>query len=367
MSRTFGTKSYNPEEVYFSSSGNQNHGLPHSAVQRLLPKNILLQANNNPSTVEALAVEMGIAAPYMHEEVALLVDAQLLKQLDNRYITNFFITDKDCDQDVQQAQEVDMARRATLIGEIVTDFAASAPINIAPPHLPRNEMLWTVALMLTDYSMCFADGFTTDFPVTHKHENDTWGFIGFESGAQLNPYPDFNHCGNGGENNAGITQYGGLSSVKLTDVSRLPNNYMLVGLLGEIVRQNRRLSTLSDVERNLWEKIITLGIAKEENDRCVLNTVAFSLANQERGLMQDWWKAHPTWPTLVSFMQKAFDDTKAILQRYANPILEEQMNYCTTMLLHGTRGMAIKGLMDSGILTPISNLETSMAGVYIEY
>jgi hypothetical protein len=63
-------------------------------------------------------------------------------------------------------------------------------------------------------------------------------------------------------------------------------------------------------------------------------------------------------------MQKAFDDTKVILRRYANPILEEQMNYCASMLLHGTRGMAIKGLLDSGVLKPISNLETSMAGVY---
>ncbi|MCL2404428.1 MAG: RNA polymerase sigma factor [Defluviitaleaceae bacterium] len=367
MSRTFGTKNYNPEEVYFSSSGNQNHGLPHSAVQRMLPKNILLQANNNPSTIEELAVEVGIAVPYMHEEVEMLVDVQLLKQVGDKYVTNFFITDKDCDQDVQKAQEVDMVRRAALIGEIATAFVAATPIDIAPPHMPREEVLWTVALMLTDYSMCFADGFTTDFPVKHKHEHDTWGFIGFESGAKLNHYPDFNHCGNGGENNACITEYGGLSSVKLASQSCLPHNYMLVGLLGEILRQKRSISGLSDVERNLWQTIIELGIAKEVNDRCILNTVTFTYTGQERGLMQGWWKAHSAWAALMQLMQKAYDDTKAILRRYANPILEEQINYCTTMLLHGTRGMAIQGLLDSSVLKPIINLDTSTAGVYIEY
>jgi hypothetical protein len=83
--------------------------------------------------------------------------------------------------------------------------------------------------------------------------------------------------------------------------------------------------------------------------------------------MQDWWRAHPAWAALVPLMQKAFDDTKAILRRYANPILEGQMDYCATMLMHGTRGMAVKGLLDSGVLKPVGNLETSMAGVYIEY
>jgi RNA polymerase sigma factor (sigma-70 family) len=273
MSRTFGTKSYHPEEVHFSSSGNQNHGLPFSAVKRLVSKNILLQANNNPSTIEELAVEIGIAAPYMREEVGLLIDTQLLRQAGDKYITNFFIADRECNQDVQAAQEVDMAHRAALIGEIAAAFVAAMPVKVAPPHMPRNEVLWTVALMLTDYGMGFADGFTIDFPVRHKHENDTWGFIGYESGAKLNGYPDFSHQGNGGENNTCITEYGGLYNIKLTNPSRLPHNYMLVGLLGEILRQKRTISGLSDVERTLWEKVLNLGVAKEENDRCVLNTV----------------------------------------------------------------------------------------------
>jgi len=47
--------------------------------------------------------------------------------------------------------------------------------------------------------------------------------------------------------------------------------------------------------------------------------------------------------------------------------INEQMNYCATMLLHGARGMAIKRLLGNGVLKPVSNLETSMAGVYVEY
>ena len=95
MAREFGSKSYKPEEVRFVSSGGQASGLPFSAVQRMLPKNILLEASNNPSTIEELSVAVGVAMPYMEEEISVLVDAGLLKAVGNRYVTNFFIESRD--------------------------------------------------------------------------------------------------------------------------------------------------------------------------------------------------------------------------------------------------------------------------------
>ena len=72
MARTFGVRSYNPEDISFGSSGFFNSFSPWSAVQRKIPKNILLEASNNPSTIEELAMELGIAVPYMEEEVKIL-------------------------------------------------------------------------------------------------------------------------------------------------------------------------------------------------------------------------------------------------------------------------------------------------------
>ena len=93
MTREFGKRSYNPENITFAASGSQPSGLPWKAVQRSIPQNILLQASNNPSTVEELSIELGIALPYMEEEVELLYKATLLEKQGNRYITNFFILD----------------------------------------------------------------------------------------------------------------------------------------------------------------------------------------------------------------------------------------------------------------------------------
>jgi hypothetical protein len=72
MAREFGSRSYRPENVNFTSSGSQPSGLPWSAVQRKIPKNILLEASNNPSTAEELSVALGIALPYMEEEIKIL-------------------------------------------------------------------------------------------------------------------------------------------------------------------------------------------------------------------------------------------------------------------------------------------------------
>ena len=103
MARQFGTRSFQPEMISFSSSGKHTSGLPWSAVSRKLPVNILCEANNNPSTVEELSMELGVAMPYMEEEVEILVEAELLRKLEgDRYLTNFFISPKECQDEINE-------------------------------------------------------------------------------------------------------------------------------------------------------------------------------------------------------------------------------------------------------------------------
>jgi len=86
MAREFGVRSYKPENVRFAASGSQPSGLPWKAVSRSIPKNILLQASNNPSTIEELSIELGIALPYMEEEVKLLCKATLLEKTGDKLV-----------------------------------------------------------------------------------------------------------------------------------------------------------------------------------------------------------------------------------------------------------------------------------------
>lgn len=96
MAREFGTMSYKPENIGFIMNGiSSSEGEPWRYLRRLLCKNILLAAYRNPSTAEELAIETGVALPYMEEEIADLVDATLLKENGSKYETNFFIISAD--------------------------------------------------------------------------------------------------------------------------------------------------------------------------------------------------------------------------------------------------------------------------------
>ena len=86
MAREFGKLSYNPENVAFVMNGMVGKsGEPWNYISRSLCKNILLAAYRTPSTAEELAMEVGVALPYMEEELSALVEATLMKKNGNRY------------------------------------------------------------------------------------------------------------------------------------------------------------------------------------------------------------------------------------------------------------------------------------------
>ncbi len=92
MAREFGKLSYNPENIVFIMNGLRgSNNEPFNYISRLLCKNIFLAAYRNPSTAEELAFEVGVALPYMEEELSNLVNATLMKKNGNKYETNFFI------------------------------------------------------------------------------------------------------------------------------------------------------------------------------------------------------------------------------------------------------------------------------------
>lgn len=92
MAREFGKLSYNPENISFIINGLfGSNGEPWNYISRSLCKNIMLAAFRNPATVDELAIEVGVALPYMEEELTSLVEATLIKKNGNKYETNFFI------------------------------------------------------------------------------------------------------------------------------------------------------------------------------------------------------------------------------------------------------------------------------------
>ena len=96
MAREFGKRSYKPEDIVFVQSGRDGkNGQPWSIITHLLYKNIFLEVYENPQTAEELSLELGIALPYMEDELEFLVREQLLTKNENKYQTAFMIISKE--------------------------------------------------------------------------------------------------------------------------------------------------------------------------------------------------------------------------------------------------------------------------------
>lgn len=67
MTREFGKRSYNPEQVTFTNSCSAfgNSGQPWNVLSHAMYKNIFLEAYDNPSTAEELSLALGVALPYI--------------------------------------------------------------------------------------------------------------------------------------------------------------------------------------------------------------------------------------------------------------------------------------------------------------
>lgn len=91
--REYGEKSYRPGTLFVSCQGTLGANMePVSCAKRKSTQNILLAAYKRPLSVEELSVELGIAAPYIEDEVQYLTENQLMKEMPGgRYQTDFVI------------------------------------------------------------------------------------------------------------------------------------------------------------------------------------------------------------------------------------------------------------------------------------
>lgn len=89
MTRTLGEKSYNPGTFRLDFWGDRNrYG---EICKRRLPGAIVLAASHAPLSLQELSVELGVAMPYLEEEVEILESAGLLTKKGTKYQTGIVI------------------------------------------------------------------------------------------------------------------------------------------------------------------------------------------------------------------------------------------------------------------------------------
>ena len=344
MAREFGIRSYKPEEITFAASGSQPSGLPWSAVQRKIPKNILLAVSDSPMTMEELSIELGIAVPYVEEEVDLLVRATLLKKVGNKYITDFFIASRECQLETYMAQRKFSKERSKMIDTIVTDsLDAIRALGIVKNNMSDADLKWWAAIYCIDLCITALPRYNIEWTVPRAN-GETWGFIGYER-AELPEKCIMGHNGCGSEKAMSwaykIGDYG------LWDRAG-EMKYMEALFLADVIKNNRTITSFSDSEQKLWENIKNR-FAHADPDGCVIPDILVADVAVLKKI-QEILKSHPRYAEAMQNIQTTFDDTVAVLQKYSNPVLKQQLAYYAAMEILKIRMMTVRDEVEAGKL-----------------
>lgn len=233
------------------ASGSQPSGLPWNAIRRKAPKNILLQASENPSTAEDLSMELGIALPYMEEELALLVQATLLKKEGPRYVTDFVILDSECQQELYKTQRRRSKERSALIDRLADALLPKVrELNAVRNDMTDSDVKWWLVLRILDYCIVQGKHFNENWP-KERENGETWGIVGYEQ----TELPESLLSGHNGFGPMHATFW----TYKISDYNMWERcgemTYDEVFLLADLIRSSRRLTELKGLETELWQHI----------------------------------------------------------------------------------------------------------------
>ena len=359
MAREFGKRSYKPEEISFAASGPQPSGLPWKAVQRKIPNNILLQASNNPSTIEELSIELGIALPYMEEEVEILHRATLLKKQGDKYITNFFILDKDCRMEVYHALRNTAQERSTLIREFIDDkLAEIRALGIAGEHIDDNDIRFWLVPDLIDYLIENTTKAGNGYAPQKRANGESWGFVGYEM-ADLGEEIVMGHngCGNW-PNMFWSYKYGRI----LWDQCGEPS-YEEAMLLIDAIQKNRPIASFSDVEKRTWDWIEGRYAHASEDGYVVPDVLVVTRENQKR--IHQLFCEHKNYEKIAQNVMDAYEKLENIFKKYSHQVLHNNLGYNIRMELYAMRMMAYHDLVLNGFLKMPDDPKKSSLGMHI--
>ena len=186
MAREFGKRSYKPEEITFVMNGRDGKcGQPWSIITHLLYKNIFLETYENPQTVEELALELGIALPYMEDELEFLTREQLLTKSENKYQTAFKIISKE-----EQRQKYDNNKKVQKvltdkICELVDAYINEDGSKVNYDYVGYEAAKWTLIVRAFDWLQFSAakSNSSKEYrnPYPSRPDDGAWDLTGYET------------------------------------------------------------------------------------------------------------------------------------------------------------------------------------------
>ena len=184
MAREFGIRSYKPEEITFTNSCDKfgDYGQPCSILYHAMYKNIFLEAYGNPSTAEDLSIELGVALPYMEDELKYLTAQTFLIKKENKYETAFPIIGKEVQEKIWNYNSRITERLTGLLEKLVDDYSKACEthdIKYYGEYTTYEDAKWVLLMRAFD-ALAYAK-YKGTFEYTKRPNNGSWDIVGYQN------------------------------------------------------------------------------------------------------------------------------------------------------------------------------------------
>ncbi len=325
MAREFGKRSYNPDEIiYYNICTHPGlRGQPWSLLDPKLNQNIFLACYDNPMTAEELAIEVGVALPYMEDTVRHLTRQTLLTQNGDKYETKFPIISREAQQKMHYYYEGIMPQLVSLITENADRLMAQyeeAGYCYYGPYQSYEEAKWT---LLPDfykslYSLCESSPKVV-LGNTKRKDGGVWDVVAFEK-CDFTPERIGHHC-QWDDFVHYRYEYRGIWG-------RTPEN-----LSKEEAHELRLMVDKKEPENiELAEKLVEYGYARKKENKYVPRVVVISVSNNQAFLKtcEDGKFSEQFWEH-AKIRKKLLDDIFAMIEKInvtVREILVEDLPNC---------------------------------------
>ncbi len=180
MAREFGRRSYNPEQISFVNNGISGElGQPWSVLTHSMYKNIFLEVYGNPETAEELAMELGVALPYMEDELEFLVRETFLRRENGRFETAFPIIGREVQRRLHEASLVYASRLTELLTSAIDRLYGLSP-ELYGGNISYEDAKWALLMWVADVAYRSSRS-TPSGERTKRPNKGCWDIIGYQS------------------------------------------------------------------------------------------------------------------------------------------------------------------------------------------
>lgn len=375
MARQFGKLSYAPEDIVFTQCGGKSRdNVPdrflYDDLNSKICKNILIQAYDNPSTLEMLSIELGIALPYLEPFVEQMTEATLLLKSGTNgksatYETNFVILSAAARRnmiDKLASIQKDFVKAAEEYLTKARELQLQVGISILGDYQDYEEQKYTLACRLADdIQWSVYDKRNLNFGYDTKRPNGgSWDIMAHQVYSGKEFYWVGHSCGK-------VDDFALTMFVTEEEACGAYDKTMLLSELrtlkkvfeaGNMELSDREVDAISEAVRKREDGSyeIAFGVYNSAHNRDGLR-YGVPIESYDRDLL-------PLWNKMLALTEEYISFCEEIVKREIPGKLKSQFNFCIQAIPY-LRHMVVEGLLDSGYLKPEKEL-SHMIGVYTQ-